>query len=440
MSTASRKTRNRKTRLSLTELGAKVVPAVLLQTFDLDGDGAADDVRITGDAGNNKVVFTDNGATSATVQIDANGDGDVTDAADKAQTVNYSGDSFVVEANLGGGNDSFDYSVTAAFSASARSVTVDLGAGNDHFGWSTATFGLSKSRVALDVIAGAGNDTGEIAFGGEATGSAISVRTDWGAGRDDYTLELTEIDIESAADVVTDLGGGTNTHEATIGGVGKNDVATLDMAVIGGSKADTVVVHMTDDIGLGGGKVSRACVTAELGAGDDSFAVGFEQGDFLVDDLSQMIVSVRGGVGNDTLTARMDQGPSASPARLEPGAILAINLDGGAGKDTITTQFGVPNTWQFKTGGLMQLRLDGGTGDDYVAGLLANTADSIANYDVALRGGTGADTALFGLSNPGGTLSFGPAGGVILDGGPGLDVLTDQTPGFALKTGFETVK
>ena len=438
----SRPTRpDRRARLSLSELGTRAVPAVLLQTTDLDGDGVTDDVRITGDAGNNKVIVTDNGATSATVQIDANGDGDVIDAVDEVQTFNFSTDSFVVEATLGGGSDSFTYSVTANMSASARSLSVDLGAGNDNFLWTTATFGSSgKSRVALDVTGGAGNDTGEIAFGGEATGSAISVRTDWGAGRDDYTLEVAEIDVGSSMDVTTDLGGGTNTHQATIGGVGKNDAATLDMAILGGAKTDTVVVAMTDDIGLTAGKVSRANVTADLGAGDDSFVVGFKQGDFLVDDLSQMIVSVRGGAGNDTLTARMDPGLAGTPTRLDPGAILAVSLDGGAGKDTITTQFGVPNTWKFGTDAIMQLRLAGGTGNDYVAGLLANTSDSIATYDIAFRGGNGADTALFGLSNPGGALSFGPAAGVILDGGAGLDVLTDNTPGFAFKSGFETVK
>ncbi len=85
----------------------------------------------------------------------------------------------------------------------------------------------------------------------------------------------------------------------------------------------------------------------------------------------------------------------------------------------------------------MRVRLDGGAGLDDLTCLLRNTADSVATYDVAVRGGNGADKIAFGLGNPGGTLNFGPAGGVILDGGAGLDDLTDNTPGFALQTGFE---
>ena len=47
---------SRRARLNVNELGAKIVPAALLQALDLDGDGAADDVRIIGDSQNTSSV------------------------------------------------------------------------------------------------------------------------------------------------------------------------------------------------------------------------------------------------------------------------------------------------------------------------------------------------------------------------------------------------
>ena len=426
---------SRKTRLNLNELGTKAVPAVLLQTFDLDSDGAADDVRITGDAGNNTVTISENGATSITIKIDANGDGDATDAGDKNQTFPITGDSFVLEAKMGGGDDKVEYWVFGNYDASARSVFVDLGAGNDSLKWDTTGLDVNNSsRVSLDVIGGAGNDTGNITFD-EVRKSAVSVRTDWGANRDTYNLAVGLMDDGATVDVVTELGDGTNTHDAAFGGVGKLDRGTLDVAITGGAKVDTVTVHMNDDVG-DGVNISHANVIADLQSGNDTFTANFKAGEFYVDNMSQVSVWAKGGIGNDTLTSQIE-GTSASPVRIHQQAIFALNLDGGAGNDTISHATANPNAWQILDGGIMRVRLDGGAGLDTMTCLLRNTADSIATYDVAVRGGSGADTVTFGLANPGGTLKFGAAGGVILDGGAGIDDVTDNTPGFALNAGFE---
>jgi hypothetical protein len=439
MFTASRTSRrpHRRARLNLTELGAKAVPAVVLTSLDLDGDGATDDVRITGDAGNNKVTITDNGASSVSIQIDANGDGDTIDGADKTQTINFTGDTFVVEAKLAGGNDTFDYVAGATFDSSARTVSVDLGGGNDRFGWATGAFDVNNhSRIALAVTGGTGSDQGSIAFDG-VSDSVASVRTDWGAGKDNYTLTFGLIDNGAAVDGATELGDGTNTHVATFAGVGKFDRGTLDVAIGGGAQSDSVIVHLTDDVG-DNTSVSRASIAADLRGADDSFGVRFKAGEFLVDNNSVVTVSARGGAGNDSLLAQME-GAAAGAARIDEGAMLSVALDGGLGNDLVAFDVGGSNTWEIRAGGIMQVRLDGGVGTDGLICKLSNNAASVADYDVAVRGGTGSDAVVFGLANPGGAVSFGPANGAIVDGGTGSDVLTDLTPGFALKAGFESV-
>ena len=51
--------------------------------------------------------------------------------------------------------------------------------------------------------------------------------------------------------------------------------------------------------------------------------------------------------------------------------------------------------------GSMQVRLNGGAGNDFMTCQLSNDVNSVANYDVAVWGGAGTDTALFSLAQPG---------------------------------------
>src|SRR5262245_15784647 len=121
------------TRLQLVEFTERVVPAVILSQLDLDADGTADDIRITGDLRNNKITIHDDGQAILQIQIDANGDGDAIDGGDLNQMFNFTGDSVVLEIASGAGNDSATYIADANLVGSARTVTVDLGGGNDAF-------------------------------------------------------------------------------------------------------------------------------------------------------------------------------------------------------------------------------------------------------------------------------------------------------------------
>lgn len=413
-------------RLDLVELGPKVVPAAAFTFMDLDGDGTEDDVLIVGDARNSTISVLDSG-TSYVVSIDWNSDGRL-DVDPAEATAEIDSDSFVVEARLGGGNDKFTYHQGATLVAAARTLVVDLGAGNDEFHWlNTGGDVTAGSRVGLDVTAGAGADRGTIAFDRVAD-SVVSVSTDWGTGADVSTLAVGAF-AAGAVDVATDLGGGTNSYAAAFDVIGGGDTALLDVAVVGGGQADAVSVAFQNYVAHG----SRAGVVADLGAGNDTFAVAFKRGGFLVFDNSQVTVAARGGLGNDTLSA----GTTGSGlCQVVSGGLLSVALDGGAGRDTVGVDFSAEDAWYLEAGTTMQLRLSGGTGGDTLSCLLANTFAAAGRYDVAVRAGTGDDRVSFDLPEPGG-MTFGPVGGVLLDGGGGTDTSINFNPSVTFEAGFE---
>ncbi|HKB05173.1 MAG TPA: hypothetical protein VKD90_23310 [Gemmataceae bacterium] len=438
MFTSSARRLARRASLNLQELSARTVPAVIVTKLDLDGDDMADDIRITGDLGNNKVTIHDDGVGLLQVQIDANGDGDFADPKDLNAKFAFTKNSVVLELNLGAGNDSVQYVVDGNINmtGSARTVTANLGGGNDTFGWDMATHLIgNQSRVSLDIATGLGADTANVTFAA-VDGSAVAVRTDLGAGIDTYDLAFGQIDHKASVDVDTDLGAGPNTHTATFLGVGKFEKAVMDMVIVGGNQKDTVTVHLNDDVG-GGVFASRVGVSVDLLAGDDVFKGILDAGGagvFLVDDHSQASIAVRGGAGNDNLSVSRD---GTTLMRIDPDGLLDIGLDGGLGNDTVGVNFGGTDAWSLI--GTMRVRLNGGFGSDALNCLLSNNASTTGVYDVAVRGGDGTDSVTFALNNNGGTPSFGPALGVILDGGTGTDALTNGTPQVTIKTAFETI-
>jgi Ca2+-binding RTX toxin-like protein len=115
--------------------------------------------------------------------------------------------------------------------------------------------------------------------------------------------------------------------------------------------------------------------------------------------------------------------------------LFSAALDGGAGNDTVTVEF--ENSWHIL--GTMRLRIDGGLGNDALTCRLSNSSATTGAYDVAVRGGAGKDTVAFKLDKGIGSPTFGPAGKVLLDGGTGLDALTNETPTVSYATAFELV-
>jgi len=427
----------RRTRLDLFSFDPRIVPAVLLTRPDVDGDGTADDIRIVGDAQNTKITIQDNGANALTIAIDANGDGDVSDAGDAVGVAyNFLGDSVALDINLGSGNDTIEYNLTGNFSASTRTLWINLGGGNDKFLFATGTNDtLNSSRIAMDITGGFGSDTVGIQFD-EVRKGIVAVTTDLGAGADSYTQAFERIDDGAAITLRTELGAGLNTYTADFQEVGFGDRAAVDMTVIGGAQVDTVQVNMHDDIG-DGTKSSRFSAVVDLLGGNDVFKSLFDRGGnvFRVDDHSQCSFAVRGGAGNDTLSAA--QAGAAGTIRIDPDALLSIDLDGGLGTDTLATDFGA--TDNFELIGAIRVRMDGGVGNDSLTCLLANNANTTGDFDVALRGGAGNDSMTFNLVNNGGAPTLGPTGKALLDGGLGTDTLTNAAKPLSVSIGFELV-
>lgn len=434
----SSKNRKRNTsKLSVESLNCRIVPAVVLTKLDLDGDAVSDDIRIIGDFQNTKIVITDDGAGLANFQIDANGDGDFADVAlgDLNTSFAFNDDTFVLEAQLRGGNDSISYFTTANNSDSTRTLTIDLGAGNDTFLWTHDKDVFNGSSISLDITAGAGNDLINVT-NGQIRASQESVKVDAGSGNDKYDLKFDRIDDHSTIDIHTDLGNGLNIQNAEFQEIGFGDQAVVDMVVVGGANKDTIQLGMHDDIG-NGVTASHFSAVFDLLAGNDDFKALYDVGGdvFRVDDHSQSSLVVRGGAGNDSLLA--GQNGLTGTMKIDPDALFAVDLDGGSGNDSVITSFGTLNAWELIGG--IRVRMDGGYGNDTLTCLLSHNFSSTGIYDVVVRGGAGNDIMSFNLFNGGGTPTFGPAGGVVLDGGIGIDSLINGNPAVTKSVGIETV-
>jgi len=398
---ALRTNRFARTQLGIECLQARVMPAVVALQLDYDGDGGADDIQIVGDSAKNFVSIQDNGTGTLIVSIDANGDGDITDANDLNNVaVNYSGNSVGIEVALGSGNDSFTYTLGGNVSGGLRSLAVDLGTGNDVFTLAaTGKNFVAGSRLDVDLIGGTGNDTASVTVGQVLTSQA-GIRFDLGTGNDIGSVKFANIDNASSVDIDASLGDGANSMTLDLDGVGKFNQANVTVSIVGGKNVDTVAVNLHDDIG-GGTLASALLINVALGDGNDAFTAGFDHSGlgFRVDNTSVASIAVRGGNGNDTLIAKGVGTPV--PIRIDQDGLLDINLKGDAGDDTVNVDFGTQDALILE--GSIRVVTDGGAGNDKVTALFANTAATTGKYDVTVLGGAGIDQVTFALATNGGT-------------------------------------
>jgi hypothetical protein len=245
---------------------------------------------------------------------------------------------------------------------------------------------------------------------------------------------VTQLDLDlDAADVDVELGDGVNVLTVDLQGVGKFDQADVRVSIAGGAQADATMVNLHDDVGDGQVR-SSLLVNVDLLAGNDTFGAALDYNNFRVDDHSLASINARGGAGADLLVVG-GTGQSGS-VRLDPDSLLDINLQGGRGADAVSVLF-AHHADALAADGALRVRIDGGAGADALKCQLTNTAASTGRYDVAVRGRGGDDTAYVTLTNPG-TVTYGPLGKFLLDGGAGLDVLTYAVPiGSYIFLGFE---
>lgn len=419
--------------LRVETLESRAVPAVVVTQLDLDLDGAADDIQIVGDAGNNVITIGDEGnGAILRVFVDAKGDGDYGPGDNPGTEYTITGSTGMIAVNLGAGNDSFIYSILADLTAQGRTVSVNLGGGSNELTVLGGDHNLTAAtRFDLDVAAGAGEDEIDVEFG-QVKASAVSVRAGLGLGNDLCGLTFGLIDDGAAADVDVELGGGMNSFLLDLQGVGKFDRADMRVNVLGGGQADAATVNLHDDVGDGQAR-SSLLVNVDLLAGNDTFGAALDYNNFRVDDHSLASINARGGAGADLLVVG-GTGQSGS-VLLDPDSLLDINLQGGRGADFVSVLFSHANALEL--GGALRVRIDGGAGADALKCQLTNTAASTGRYDLAVRGRGSDDTAYVTLANPG-TVTYGPLGKLLVDGGAGLDDLTYVAPaGSCAILGFE---
>lgn len=423
-------------RPTLEGLENRATPAVILTQLDLDGDdlGAADDIRIRGDAGNNLITITDGGNGVGILAIDANGDGDFKDKAlgDVQMFLETASNSMVFDIRLGGGNDQVLYRVGGAYEAGTRSFNVSLGSGADEFQFDMLDQDVGSGfGLTFAVDAGAGNDVVDWIFQG-IRDSAVSIQASLGSGNDRTSLSvLNDIDDGAAVSLAYDLGAGANHMTAMFQGIGKFDQAAVSLDLLGGSDRDDVTVSVSDDVG-DGQTPSRLSITSQLFAGNDQFAMFLNHSDFKVDDGSQVQVRVHGGTGNDRLALEPDIGGQVMD--IDTAALLDLEFHGDAGNDKV--QVLVSPFDAFGILGTLRVHLDGGSGTDQVQAELANSNDTTGSYDVALTGGSGDDRIVFDLRRNLGSPTFGPAGFIVLDGGAGIDTLVNAAGTTNVTTRF----
>src|SRR5213076_1286434 len=103
----------------------------------------------------------------------------------------------------------------------------------------------------------------------------------------------------------------------------------------------------------------------------------------------------KGGAGNDTLKV-MGVGATGT-IRLDPDSRLQIDLQGGLGNDTITTDLGKADALGLM--GAIRLRLSGGLGSDILTAMLASDTTTTGSFDVAVFGDQGDDQMTFQLTS-----------------------------------------
>ncbi|MFO0825580.1 MAG: hypothetical protein U0792_21070 [Gemmataceae bacterium] len=109
--------------------------------------------------------------------------------------------------------------------------------------------------------------------------------------------------------------------------------------------------------------------------------------------------------------------------------MLNLNLKGDTGDDTVKVDFGKADAVELI--GTVRAWIDGGAGNDKLTALLANNANSTGQYDISVTGKGGDDQVTFGLTNNGGTPTYGALGKAYLNGGIGIDVLTNGNAAVA---------
>jgi hypothetical protein len=408
-------------------LETRLALAVAVTTGDFDGNGTLD-IRILGDAAGQRVLLDDN-ESSLTLSIDANGDGDFTDAGDRNQEV-INGIFETFDIQLGEGSDSFTFNApTTDYTGATKSLVVDLGKQADHFLFNAGVGrDLINSSITIDVAAGGGSDHVSADFG-TVSGSAVSFSFDLLGGNDGGNLSfLGNITGGSVLDIHGDLGVKDNFYTTQLGSSGspiKINNSSLSLDLTGGSDVlNDDRIQFDASVQLENG--ASLLVKTDLGSGDDECVAFLNLQDLDIDATSLLRYDVTGEDGNDNLQMG---NTGASGANTDILGVFEANIGGGAGSDSINVQLGtIGVNANMDLDGTFRTRLSGGSENDVIRLTSGTDASSTGILDAVILGNAGNDTLAYNLRDEG-NVNFGPAGFALVDGGLGTDSITSSTSG-----------
>ena len=342
-------------------------------------------VKVGGNKGDDLIVVNLN-STADEVRVNGNSGADTI-------TVTAAADVTEFRALGGKGNDL----ITAAFAGgnSADGVTVNGNLGND-----TVNAKFSGGHLsALSFGGGSGDDS--LIFSNQSVvltaGSGNHILG--GTGADTITVNLGgNLVATGASGFVADLGGGAG------GTIDLNLSATMSARSGGGiffrgsSAADSIDVTNA----TGGGGLSTVAFSGQSGA--DTITFNVHSGG------SYSATTFVGGSGADVITAEVAADSNGGLFGIASAG--QVRFEGGVGNDTMVLKVE-------QGGGISAGLFDGGAGNDSITvSLLSGGSASVVGSGTELVGGSGADTIAFSIG------SFATTAGAVVRAGSGADVIT----------------
>jgi TolB-like protein len=439
-------------------------PSVSVTPFT-DPSGAAA-LRIVTNGADDTVSITDN-STAHTTTVVADG---------MMKTFNQQFARFDLE--LMSREDTVTFGLTGAYNGRHADILVNLGRGENHFTFNPGLTGLTNhSDLNLNILGHGGSDFLNLSFGdilesrlnlnARNLGGSMTPMGSTGV-RDTITFGTLRAGGRNASiDVNVSFGQGNNNllfnygidlgHLAPPAGTpaaaGDFGPGMFNVNITDSHRRqdhDNVTLFANGEINTG----STLNFNTQLGAGNNSFTGVFDANNFQVDDDGGVFspgptpgtfvphsggavhMNILAGSGKDAI----DLHSINQNHTTELSGLFDINILGGSRADTIKVDFGGTGFTDddpfelFATNRAFRLRIDGGTGDDSIKVNLANAATATFAWDVAIQGGEGHNDITFVGTNPtGGNPSFGPAGSVLIDAGPGDHNTVDVMGNFPVE-------
>jgi hypothetical protein len=244
--------------------------------------------------------------------------------------------------------------------------------------------------------------------------SSIQVKTmniNLKGGDDQLTMQLGAFGDASAAlfdakNISINLGDGNDSAQIWFGGLDMPNrviTANLNMTVNGGAGNDEVTGNF--------GEMQHGTLNFKVlgGAGDDNAFAGLWGN---IDTGATVHFNLQGQDGNDTLNTYETYNSGYDHVNIAAGALLDINVNGGAGDDQMYMTYGGTVL------GNLRVRQDGGDGNDRVRGELHIADGSTGVMDAVYMGSAGRDVLRMEL--------YGEArvSRALIDGGSGFDFAT----------------